>query len=224
MKVIVTGVTGTAGSEALRQALEDPAIEKVFAISRRPIDVAHPKLEIIVHEDFMDYSAILPKLEGARACLWCLGVSQNDVNAETYVKITYDYALAAAKAFAQLHPDFMFCFLSGSGADSRENSRILFARVKGRTENALSALGKPNAIHFRPGYIHPVHTKPKKWFERALEPMTPLFYRFLPGMIISTVELAQAMLHVAKHGATSAILENSDIRALLIARPELGER
>ncbi|CAN0372781.1 unnamed protein product, partial [Phaeothamnion confervicola] len=148
------------------------------------------------------------------ACLWCLGISQNDTSKEEYVKITYDYALAAARAMRGSGDNFRFCFLSGAGADTTEKSPILFARIKGKTENALASLARPKAWHFRPGYIHAINTPPKKWFERWLEPLTPLFYRFLPSRIISTVELAKAMLAVARHGSAKTILDNDDIREL----------
>src|SRR5205085_1562212 len=109
---------------------------------------------------------------------------------------------------------FRFCFLSGRGADSAEKSSILFARVKGRTENALTRLGRPRSWHFRPGYIHPVTAPPRRRIERWIAPLTPFFYRFLPAHIISTVELARAMLFVARHGASKTIFENDDIREL----------
>jgi uncharacterized protein YbjT (DUF2867 family) len=214
MKVIVTGATGTAGSEALRQALLDPDITHVLVLARRQPGMIDPKLSVALLQDFTDYATVMPQLAGYGACLWCLGVSQNDVSKDDYERITYDYALAAARAMGAANANFRFCFLSGAGADSAEKSRILFARIKGKTENALTLLGEPKAWHFRPGYIHAINTPPKRWFERLLEPLTPLFYRFLPAHIISTVELARAMLVVAKHGSSRTILDNDDIREL----------
>jgi uncharacterized protein YbjT (DUF2867 family) len=214
MKIIITGATGTAGSEALRQAFLDPDVVEVLVLARRAPDITDPKLKVTLLADFTDYAAIAPQLAGYDACLWCLGVSQNDVSKDQYAIITYDYALAAARAMGAANADFRFCFLSGAGADTAEKSRILFARIKGKTENALTRLGHPKAWHFRPGYIHPVNTLPKRWFERWLEPLTPLFYRFLPAHIISTVELAKAMLVVAKHGSSQTIFDNGAIREL----------
>lgn len=214
MKIIVTGATGTAGSEALRQALADPEIAEVLVLARRSPGIADPRLRVVLLDDFTDYSRVAPQLAGTDACLWCLGISQNDVSKDDYEKITHDYALAAARAMGAANANFRFCFLSGSGADSSEKSRILFARIKGRTENALTRLGHPKAWHFRPGYIHAINSPPKRWFERLIEPLTPLFYRFLPAHIISTVDLAKAMLFVAKRGTARTILENDEIRAL----------
>ena len=214
MKVIITGATGTAGSEVLRQALADKDVTEALVLARRPLDVTDPKLRIAVLDDFLDYSAVMPQLAGYDACLWCLGISQTEVSKEDYEKITHDYALAAAQAMQGLGEGFRFCFLSGRGADSAEKSSILFARIKGKTENALTLLGQPKAWHFRPGYIHPITAPPKRRLERWLAPLTPFFYRFLPSHIISTVELAKAMLYVAKHGSSLRIIENDDIREI----------
>lgn len=213
MKLILTGATGVAGSAVLREALASSEVEKVCVISRRMIDLDHPKLEVMLHADFTNYEGIVDRLVGYDACLWCLGISQNAVGGAEYVKITYDYAIAAAEAMKSSSPNFTFCFLSGQGADSKEQSRVLFSRVKGQTENALDRI-LPRVFHFRPGYIHAVHQKPKRWFEKLFEPLTPLMYRVYPKMILSTVELAHAMLRVAKHGAPKKILENQDLRAI----------
>lgn len=214
MKLIITGATGTAGSEVLRQALADEDVTDVLVLSRRPLDIADPKLHVAVIKDFLDYTAVVPQLIGYDACLWCLGISQTEVSKEDYEKITHDYALAAAQAMQGLGEGFRFCFLSGRGADAAEKSSILFARIKGKTENALTRLGQPKAWHFRPGYIHPITAPPKRRLERWLAPLTPFFYRFLPSHIISTVELAKAMLYVAKHGSSLRIIENDDIREI----------
>lgn len=214
MKIILTGASGTAGSEVLRQALVDPQITDVLVLSRRPLDISDPKLRVAVLPNFLDYATVAAQFAGYDACLWCLGISQTAVGKDEYEMITCGYTLAAARAMQAAGADFRFCFLSGRGADSNEKSSILFARIKGKTENALTALGQPKAWHFRPGYIHPTTAPPRRKFERWLSPLTPFFYRFLPAHIISTAELARAMLFVARHGTDKTILENDDIRTI----------
>jgi uncharacterized protein YbjT (DUF2867 family) len=214
MKVIITGATGTAGSEVLRQALADREITGVLVLSRRQLDITDPKLKVALLDNFLDYSRVAPQFAGYDACLWCLGISQTEVSKPEYEKITHDYALAAARAMQDIGENFRFCFLSGRGADSAEKSSILFARIKGKTENALTRLSHPKAWHFRPGYIHPITAPPRRRIERWIAPLTPFFYRFLPAHIISTVELAKAMLAVAKLGSAKTILENDDIREI----------
>mmetsp|Transcript_7251 Transcript_7251/g.21409 ORF Transcript_7251/g.21409 Transcript_7251/m.21409 type:complete len:226 (-) Transcript_7251:559-1236(-) len=216
MKIIITGATGTAGSEVLRQALAHPGIEAVTTLVRRDTGVEHPKLTTVIHKDFSSYDAVKDQLAGHHACLWCLGISQTQVSADEYQRITHDYALAAARAFANLSPGMRFLHLSGEGADTTEKSRIRFGRVKGATENALLALGKPEVVNFRPAFIHPSTPRPNPLFsERIADRLAPVFYCLYPSGIIGTEHLAQAMLHVALHGAPKHTLSNVEIKALV---------
>jgi uncharacterized protein YbjT (DUF2867 family) len=212
MKIILTGATGVAGSEALRQCLVDPGVEQVAVVTRRPTGVAHAKLTEIALADFLDYGPLLSKLSGHDACLWCLGISQNRVTREEYERITFDYTLAGARAMASVNPRFTFCFLSGAGADSAEKSRVLFARVKGRTENALFALASPVTYSFRPGFIQPdVPTRIEDRLGALVAPLARLVSR---QFSVRTDALARAMIHVARHGAPTRILDNAQIQAL----------
>jgi len=139
MRLIVTGATGLAGAEVLRQSFANDEIQKVTALARRPLALTHPKLTTVVHGDFLNYDAALPQLSGHDACLWCLGVSQRDVDEPEYIRITRDYTLAGAAAMLQVNPGLTFGFLSGGGAKSTERSLLLFGRVKGQTENRLGS-------------------------------------------------------------------------------------
>jgi uncharacterized protein YbjT (DUF2867 family) len=141
MNILVTGATGLVGAEVIRQAITDDSINNVTALARRDLPLQHSKLRTIIHKEFMNYSAVQSMLGSFDACLWCLGVSQLQVSKEEYHLITYDYALAAAKAMQQANPNMVFLFVSGEGADTTEQSKTLFARVKGKTENALQRLG-----------------------------------------------------------------------------------
>lgn len=218
MRILLTGATGTAGSAALDVCLADPAVETVTVLLRRAPPVQHPKLKVVLHEDFANYGPIRETLTGQDACLWCLGVSQSDVSEAEYERITYDFAIAGASAMKEANPNLCFCFLSGKGADSAEKSRVLFARVKGRTENALAGLGLARYHAFRPGYIHPASPRPKpKLAERAGTVLAPVLRWLAPDQMIDAPDLGRAMLQAAKHGADKTILENSDIRALAAA-------
>lgn len=215
MRVLVTGPTGTAGSQVVRVALEDPEVERVTAISRRPLALDHPKLRVLLHDDFLDYAGISPDLPGHDAALWCLGTSQNRVGKEEYVRITYDFTLAGAAAFKAANPQLVFCFLSGGGADSKERSRILFARVKGRTENALDRMGFARLHHFRPAYIRPAPDQPKKGFsDGLLDRLSPMLQVIAPNSLVPARDLAVAMLEVAKRGSPHRILDNREIRRI----------
>lgn len=95
----------------------------------------------------------------------------------------------------------------------------MWARVKGRTENALLKL-LLSAYMFRPGFIQPMDgiqskTPSYRVFYRFLSPLMPLLRWALPNHILTTREIGQAMLAVAKHGYKKRILETRDIRAVV---------
>jgi len=210
VNVILTGATGVAGSEALRVCLADPGVARVTVLTRRPTGVTHAKLAELTLSDFLDYAPVGPQLAGHDACLWCLGISQNRVTREEYERITFDYTLAGARAMASVNPRFTFCFLSGAGADSTETSRVLFARVKGRTENALLALEQPATYCFRPGFIQP--DAPQRIEDRIGVLAAPLMRLLSDRLVIRADALARGMLAVARHGADARVLENDAIQ------------
>jgi uncharacterized protein YbjT (DUF2867 family) len=221
MKIILFGATGTAGSEVVRQTLADPEIEQVFVVVRNSFEIRNPKVKIIVHSNFLDFSALLPVFQETDACIWCLGISQSKVSKEQYFTITYEYVMAAAKALLSVNPEISFVFLSGQGADSKEKSRILFARVKGQAENALKSLPFKRLYILRPAGIVPVVlpdnlASGKKTEFRILGIIAKLF----PWFTISTVQLAQAMLFLVKKRKESVLLENTAIKATIQEKDE----
>jgi uncharacterized protein YbjT (DUF2867 family) len=212
MKIILTGATGTAGSAALQEALKAQDVTQVTVLTRRPTGLKHSKLVEIIHEDFTRYESLKDIFADHDGCLWCLGIAQSGLSEARYTEITYTYAIKAARAMGEANSNFIFCFLSGQGADSKEKSRILFARVKGRAENALLALGKPRVFCFRPGYIHSAEVPAKGWAEKYIfKPTSPFFYKFFPGLIISARGLGRAMLKTIRLKNARPILENDDI-------------
>ncbi len=215
MKIMITGATGTAGSEVVQQALLDRDIDTVTAVSRRPLSVQNPKLKTIIHKNFLDDSGLTDVFMEQDACLWCLGISQTQVTKEEYEVITFEYTLEAAKTFLKVKPSITFVFLSGAGADSTEQSRTTFARVKGKTENALKQLPFQRLWIARPGGIKPVHLNPNtSWANKIMVPVFPILELLAPNMVISATDLARAMLHVVKHGAEKQILENKDLKRI----------
>lgn len=213
MKLLITGATGTAGSEVLNEALRDESVESVLVLSRRELDVGHEKLKVVLHTDFLHYDGLESELQKCDACIWCLGISQSQVNKKEYQIITHDYTLAAAQALVRNNPYATFVFLSGAGADSSEKSRTRFARVKGKTENALMKMNLGRLVIARPGGIKPTKINPNtSLFNKMAVPLFPIMEWLTPRLVITAHALAIALIHAAKFGAPKTILENTDLK------------
>ncbi|HEU0107122.1 MAG TPA: NAD-dependent epimerase/dehydratase family protein [Vicinamibacteria bacterium] len=219
MKVILFGATGMVGQGALRECLLDPEVEKVLAVGRRATGQGHDKLREIVHTDFLDFSAIEDELAGYDACLYCLGVSSAGMSEPDYHRVTYDVTMAAASALVRRSPALTLVYVSGAHTDSTERGRVMWARVKGKTENALLRMPFKAAYMFRPGYIQPLHgivsrTKLLRVLYAVVGPLYPVWKALFPDYVTTTEQLARAMIQVARHGAPKRVLENRDINAL----------
>lgn len=215
MKLIITGATGMVGSEVLRQAIADNEIELITIIVRRPTDITHPKLKTILHQNFLDYSSLENEFKNNDALIWCLGISQNVVSKEEYIKITYDYAVAAAQAVVQSNNALRFLFLSGRGADNTEKTKLLFGKIKGRTENALKQLPFQKLYIARPNAINPIH-KPKHlpFILRLQYAMVKLFTYITPSYIINSDDLAKALLYIIKQNAPSQLYNDVQLKQI----------
>jgi uncharacterized protein YbjT (DUF2867 family) len=218
MKVILFGATGMVGQGVLRECLLDPDVELVQTVGRTSAGVQHPKLRESVHADLFQYQSIESQLTGFDACFFCLGVASSGMKEADYQRITYQLTLAAAETLLRLNPRMTFIYVSGSGTDSSEHGRMMWARVKGKTENALLRLPFQAAYMFRPGFIQPLDGIQSKtpWyrlFYTLTAPVLPLLRRLFPNQILTTQQIGRAMLHVAKNGAPRPILEASDIRS-----------
>jgi uncharacterized protein YbjT (DUF2867 family) len=219
MKVILFGATGMVGQGALRECLLDPGVEKVLAVGRRATGRHHEKLREIVHRDFLDFSTIEGELAGYDACLFALGVSSAGMGEPDYVRVTYDVTMAAARAILRNNPALTFVFVSGASTDGTEKGRVMWARVKGRTENALLAMPFKAAYMFRPGYIQPLHgivssTKLLRVMYAVVGPLYPVWKTLFPNYVTTTEVLGRAMVRAAREGAPKHVLENRDINAL----------
>jgi len=219
MKVVLLGGTGMVGQGVLRECLLDSHVERVLSLVRAPTGRAHDKLREIVVRDFTDFSTMEGELSGYDACFFCLGVSSAGLTEESYRRVTYDIAMAAARTLARLNPQMTFIFVSGAGADSTGKGRVMWARVKGETENAVLALPFKAAYVFRPAFIQPLHgitsrTRLYRIAYAVMSPLYPLLKALAPGQVTTTDSIGRAMIRVAAQGAPKRVLESPDIDLL----------
>jgi uncharacterized protein YbjT (DUF2867 family) len=219
MKVILFGATGMVGQGALRECLLDPDVHGVLAVGRSATGQSHEKLREIVHGDLFNLSPIEDKLAGHDACFFCLGVSSAGMTEDAYTRVTYDIAVAVGLTLIRHNPGMTFIFVSGAGTDSSERGRTMWARVKGKTENALLRLPFKAAYMFRPAFIQPLHgitsrTRSYRVLYAIFRPLGPLVKALFPRHVTTTEQVGRAMLKVAKQGAAKPVLESEDILAL----------
>ena len=219
MNIILFGATGMVGQGVLRECLLDPDVETVLAVGRSPTGQQHAKLREIVHDNFLDYSAMESQLAGYDACFFCLGVSSVGMGEERYRHLTYDITLAAATTLAKLNPGMVFTYVTGAGTDSTEHGRVMWARVKGKTENDLLKLPFKAAYMFRPAGIQPLHGVKSKtaWVQAiyvAAAPLLSYLTRVAPKYMTTTEQVGRAMIKVARNGYPKAVLESEDINRL----------
>lgn len=215
MKILLFGATGMVGQGVLRECLLAPDVDAVVAVGRTPSGVRHAKLTDIVHADLFDLSPIADRLIGFDACFFCIGVTSFRMDEATYTHLTYDMTMSVATLLAGLNPPMTFVYVSGAGADSTEAGPTMWARVRGRLENALFRLPF-RAYAIRPGLIQPMHGATSR--TRAYRLIYPLFAWLLPLLrkrnphaVATTESVGQALLSLARHGSNKRVLERPDI-------------
>ena len=204
------------GQGVLRECLLDPDVERVLSIGRSAAGQQNPKLRELLHQNLFDFSAVENELSGYDACFFCLGISSAGMSEADYRRVTYDMTMAAAQTLVKLNPGMTFIYVSGTGTDSTESGRSMWARVKGQTENALLRLPFKAAYMFRPGLIAPLHgvrskTKLYRVLYAAAGPLPGLLHKWLPKYATTTEQVGRAMIKVAKQGWPKPVLETSDI-------------
>jgi uncharacterized protein YbjT (DUF2867 family) len=219
MRILMFGATGMVGQGVLRECLRAPDVDYVQTVGRSPSGQLDPRLYEVMHRDFNHYQSIEASLMGFDACFFCLGVSSAGMSEADYTRLTYDATLAAAQTLARLNPRMTFIYVSGSGTDSSEQGSTMWARVKGRTENALRRLPFKAVYLFRPGVIQPLHgarskTRAYRVFYALAKPLLTPLRLLLPNHVLSTEDIGVAMLALAREGIDRAVLETHDIRAV----------
>ena len=219
MNVLIFGASGMLGQGVLRECLLASDVAQVRTVGRTKLGQIDAKLSELVHADLMDLSGVEGQLTGFDACFFTLGTSAAGLSEAQYNRVTYDLTLAVAEVLARLNPQMTFVYVSGAATDSTEQGRVMWARVKGRTENALMRLPFKAVYLFRPGVIAPLDgivskTPVYRVFYSLTKPLLAVTRALFPNALATTRSIGQAMLEAARHGAPQAICEIKDIAAL----------
>jgi nucleoside-diphosphate-sugar epimerase len=214
MKVIITGTTGMIGEGVLIECIANPEITEVLSVSRRPTGKTHLKLKEYIVSDFLSLQENDQQLKGYDACFYCAGVSAVGMKEEEYKRITYDTTLHFAKVLNP-NPQLSFIYVSGGGTDSTEKSRMMWAKVKGKTENELMKLPFKQAFGFRIGFVRPANRQQHvlKYYS-YISWLFPLIRCLLPNMYSTIKQVTQAMIYVSKNGYERNIIHVKDIRLI----------
>ncbi|MEP7010512.1 MAG: NAD(P)H-binding protein [Acidobacteriota bacterium] len=215
LKILLFGATGSAGGSTLRVCLASPFVTEVRALVRRTPELEEGidpgKLRVILHSDYLDYSAVEEAFAGVDACFYCLGISVTQVSGEPeYRKITHDFALAAARVLKAKSPQAVFHFISGQSASL--DSRMMWARVKAETERDLLALD-PDTCRWRPAAIDGIPSKSEPRIYKIFRPLYPLLSP-IRSLYISGKDLGKAMLQATREDLRGQLIDNRGIRDL----------
>jgi uncharacterized protein YbjT (DUF2867 family) len=218
IKAILFGATGMIGQAVLQECLENIEVESVLAISRQTCNINHPKLKEIIHQDFFDLAPLSNEISGYNTCFYCLGISSAGLSEKEYYHITYDLTVYVAQVLSALNKDISFCYISAGGADSSEKGRVMWARVKGKTENALLAMPFKKAYMFRPFYIQPMKgiRSRTKLYNILYAVFKPFYFilKHFESSVITTETLGKAMIYAVATESEKSIIESRDINKI----------
>jgi len=221
VRAIITGATGMVGEGVLHECLLHPEVESVLVINRKPCGVSHAKLKEIIHGDFFDLSSIENKLSGYNACFFCLGVSSIGMKEPEYTKISYTLTMNVAQTLSRLNPGMTFCYVSGAGTDGTEKGRIMWARVKGKTENDLTKLPFRAVYAFRPAFILPTKgLKNALPFYKYITWLYPIVHPLFPSSFGTLREVGLAMINCVIYGSDKKVLAAKEIAKLSMKNEE----
>lgn len=212
IKVIITGATGMVGGGVLLECLQNENVSEVLIVNRRHYDRQHPKLKELLVPDFLQLQQFAESIQGYDACFFCAGVSSVGMKEPEYTRITYDTTMAFAKAVLANNNHMVFTYVSGASTDSTEKGRMMWARVKGKTENDLMKLPFRGVYNFRPGVMTPFPGQ-KNW-NQLYKTIARILKVIIPKKVLEVREVGRAMINAVILGYPKSILEVADIRAL----------
>ncbi|MFT3703549.1 MAG: NAD-dependent epimerase/dehydratase family protein [Agriterribacter sp.] len=212
IRVIITGATGMVGEGVLFECLQNPQVAQVLMVNRRHYELQHPKLKELIVPSFLELDKYADHVSDYDACFFCAGISSVGMKEDKFRHITYDTTLAFAQSLLKVNSNLVFTYVSGSHTDSTEKGRVMWARVKGKTENDLAKLPFKAEYNFRPGGMLPFAGQ-KNW-KKAYKWVVQAIKLFLPKSVLTMEQVGKAMIHAVTKGYNKNILEIEDIRKL----------
>ncbi|MDE1160804.1 MAG: epimerase [Acidobacteriaceae bacterium] len=215
ISVILTGTTGMVGEGVLLECLASPNVSRVLSVVRRSSGYTHAKLKELIVPSFLSLDDVEEQLAGYDACFFCSGISSVGMKEAEYTRITYDTTLHFAETLARLNPQMVFEYVSGAHTDPTEQGRSMWARVKGRTENALTRLPFRAAYNLRPGAMRPSpHQRFVPGMMKIIGTLYPVFRLVLPSSVSTLSQIGRAMIRIAQEGYGKQVLEVPDLNSL----------
>ncbi len=212
IKIIITGATGMVGEGVLFECLQNSNVREILMVNRKHYDCSHQKLNELIVPDFLQLDQFSEKIQGYDACFFCAGVSSVGMKEDKYTHITYDTTLSFAKTLLIHNSNLSFCYVSGSHTDSSEKGRLMWARVKGRTENNLIKLPFKGVYNFRPGVMLPFPGQ-KNW-KKVYKIIVRIINTLSQKNVLTMQEVGRAMINAVTIGYPKSILEIKDIKEL----------
>lgn len=215
LNIIITGTTGMVGEGVLLACLENPRVEHILSVSRKSTGKKHPKLTEYIVPDFLQIQPTDTRLSGFDACFFCAGVSSIGMKEDKYHAITYDTTIHFAGVVLQQNPDIGFVYVSGKSTDSSEEGKLMWARVKGKTENRLMHMPFKKVYNFRPGLMKAMPGQQNILpLYKVLGWAFPFFKLIFPHATSTLQQVANAMINCITQGYPRPILEVKDINIL----------
>jgi uncharacterized protein YbjT (DUF2867 family) len=215
IRAIITGATGMVGEGVMHECLQHPDVEQVLIVNRKPYGSNHPKLKELIVPNFFNLAEAEGQLGGYDACFFCAGVTSVGKNEEEYRRLTYDLTLNFANTVVKQNPEMVFCYISGSGTDSTEKGRSMWARVKGKTENDLLKLPFKKVYNFRPGFMKAtLGLKNVLSLYKYIGWLFPILQLLSPNLASTLGEVGLAMINAVLKGYPASIIEVKDIKVL----------
>lgn len=210
MKVIITGASGMVGEGVLIACINHPEVAEILLVNRKSLHHTHPKVKEIIVKDFMHLAENVADMKGYDACFFCAGISSVGMKEEDYYKITYEITLHFAKTLVSQNPNMVFDYVSGASTDSTEVGKVMWARVKGKTENDLMKLPFKGVYAFRPGFMKPF--KEQKNIKTIFKILIPFVSILIKKKALTLEQVGNAMIKTVNVQKNKSILEIEDIR------------